>query len=343
MSTSKKPKTLSTAIRYLQILQLLTRKRSWGTRDLHEALEREGVEVSMRTVQRDLQALQSVFPNLKSYGPKTQLTWRWDKNAPVNDIPGWDLNLAIAMSLAEQHLSKLLPPQVLEDLRPYFDKAAAMLAVADDRITHWQDKVAMISRSMPLLPPDVDDAILSAVYDALLREQPLTLHYRNRSNEQVEATFSPLGLVVQEQVLYLVGTFWDYTDIRHLAVHRIQSAVIDPNATYHRPQGFNFKRYLEDGPFHYPVSDGLLPLRLRMRAYTAKHLQESPLSVDQKILHRHEDPDWVIISASVPDTQQLRWWLLSLGDQVEVLDPLPLRAEMAAIVSNLHGRYSSGA
>ena len=33
-----------------------------------------------------------------------------------------------------------------------------------------------------------------------------------------------LGLVVRNQSIYLVGTIGDYTDIRQLALHRIQAA-----------------------------------------------------------------------------------------------------------------------
>lgn len=334
-----KKASLNAALRYLVLLSLLSRKRSWGTTDLLEALAEHGFDVTLRTVQRDLRELQKLFPHLKSFGPRTQLTWRWDSKAPVMDIPGWDVNLAVAMKLAQSHLKPLLPPQVLADLQPYFNKADTLLAQSGSQLRRWGDKVAVISRTLPLLPPQVDDAVLTEVYSATLNEQPLKIIYRNRENEITEAVFSPAGLVVQEQVIYVVGCFWRYDNIRHLALHRIQSAEVADDADFHLPVGFDFQRYLAQGPFHYPVSDQQLNLRLRMDRLTAKHLQESPLSEDQAILNLPEEPDTVIITATVPDTQQLRWWLLGVGPNVEVLEPLSLRQEIKATIEQMRRHY----
>ncbi len=332
--------TLNTALRYLQILNLLSRRQSWGTQAIQQVLEELGFQVSLRTVQRDLRALQKLFPALKSFGPRTHLTWRWSESAPVMDIPGWDLSMAVAMQMAHIHLHSLLPPQVLQDLKPYFDKADAMLSASQSHLKRWSQKVAVASRAMPLQAPDIDENVLIQVYAALLNEYPLEMVYQNRQGEAIEAIFSPAGLVVQEQVLYLVGCFWTYDDIRHIALHRIKTVAKASNASYHIPQGFDLHQYLKtEKAFSYPVSDNQLHLRLRMDRHTAKHLAESPLSDDQQVLHLSEDPDHVILTATVSDTQQLRWWLLGLGAAVEVLAPQSLRQEMKQIIEAMHSRY----
>ena len=42
-----------------------------------------------------------------------------------------------------------------------------------------------------------------------------------------------------------------------------------------------------------------------------------------------EDDDHFRLTATVDDTAQLRWWLLSFGSKVEMLEPTELREEMA--------------
>jgi predicted DNA-binding transcriptional regulator YafY len=57
-------------------------------------------------------------------------------------------------------------------------------------------------------------------------EQQIEVTYRAISSGKEAKTYPvhPLGLVVMEQVVYLVCTVKDYQDPRFLAVHRIDSA-----------------------------------------------------------------------------------------------------------------------
>lgn len=45
------------------------------------------------------------------------------------------------------------------------------------------------------------------------------------------------------------------------------------------------------------------------------------------------------ISATVKNTQPLRWWLLSFGHYIEVVEPQFLRKEFAEITRNMNARY----
>ena len=72
-------------------------------------------------------------------------------------------------------------------------------------------------------------------------------------------------------------------------------------------------------------------------AITANHLSESRLSKDQVI--EKLDDEHFKISAIVQDTEQLFWWLQSLGGRVEVLEPEVLRNKMIESVNVLAGIY----
>ena len=53
---------------------------------------------------------------------------------------------------------------------------------------------------------------------------------------------------------------------------------------------------------------GPVRLVLEMDANAAQHMQEARLSEDQTV-HASDNEAWVILSATVADTDQLRWWL----------------------------------
>jgi predicted DNA-binding transcriptional regulator YafY len=71
------------------------------------------------------------------------------------------------------------------------------------------------------------------------------------------------------------------------------------------------------------------PLRLVARLWkrAGLHLLETRLAADQVV--EDEGDDHFRVTATVNDTAQLRWWLLSFGSKVEVLEPQGLREEMA--------------
>ena len=47
-----------------------------------------------------------------------------------------------------------------------------------------------------------------------------------------------------------------------------------------------------------------------------------------------------LLKASLPNTEQLRWWLLGFGDRVEVLKPKSLRKEFITTVKGLSKIYN---
>jgi len=72
-------------------------------------------------------------------------------------------------------------------------------------------------------------------------------------------------------------------------------------------------------------------------AETAHILAETPLSVDMQLV---SDGNRKTLSATVPDSWQLRWWVLSQGGAIEVLAPTELREEIAATLSAALKRYN---
>jgi len=144
-----------------------------------------------------------------------------------------------------------------------------------------------------------------------------------------------LGLVFKGGVAYLVCTFWRYTDIRQVVLHRVQHAeVLEGPAIV--PEGFDLDRYIDEGEFSYPVGE---PLRLEavFSHGAAFHLHDTPLSVDQVIVELGHER--VLLRASVENTAELRWWLLGFGELVEVLAPADLRDEFRERAAAMAARY----
>jgi predicted DNA-binding transcriptional regulator YafY len=330
-----------TLLRLLAMLRLIPQHpRQITARELTERVEAEGFMISKRTVERDLLSLSEVFPLLSNERSRPY-GWSWSKDAGAFSLPGMSPLQALTLELAHDHLAALLPASLLGTLAPYFKCAEGVLASGDGvkKLACWRKKVAITPASQPLLPPNCPEEIIEAVHSALLADQQLEISYTSREQSETKTyPVNPLGIVQRGAVTYLVATLYDYTDIRLLAVHRIKSALVLEKPA-RAPKKFDLAKYIGEGAFGFDES-GEIKLVARFTAPAAEHLRETPLSLDQQI--DQVQADWVRLQATVPDTAQLRWWLLGFGDQVEVLEPASLRDEFVNMSQSLHSIYHLG-
>lgn len=295
-------------------------------------LETAGYTITRRQLQRDLNTLSTLFP-LQTDDRGVAHGWSWSRDAPAFDLPRMDGATALSVKLLEHFLPQLLPPPLKDHLRPYFRQADTVLAEhVQANLGSWLDRVRVIPNSMPLLAPSIDETIARTVYQCLLDSRRFTAVYAARSAEPREFVVSPLGLVAKGLQLYLVCTLWDYTDLRQLALHRIRTATATDTPVT-PPPDFDLDRYIREGEFQYPVGPEI-QLEARFFRGAAAHLHETPLSTDQTITDL--DADHVLVTATVRDTEQLRWWLLGFGDLAEILLPPDLRNDIS-----LTHRYAS--
>lgn len=315
--------------------------RQITARELTESLAEEGFEMSKRTVERDLLSLSEIFPLLSNecsrpYG------WSWSKDAESFSLPSMSPLQALTLELAHDHLAMLLPASLLQTLAPYFKCAENVLSSGEGvkKLANWRKKVAIVPPSQPLIPPDYPEEIIEAVHYGLLSEQQLEISYASRGKGETKTyRVHPLGIVQRGAVTYLVATLSDYTDIRLLAVHRILSAqVLDKPVN--TSENFDLAQHIHQGALGFGEC-GEIKLVLRFSTAAGEHLRETPLSLDQQI--EADQPGWMRVQAIVPNTAQLRWWLLGFGNQVEVLEPISLRKQFINTAQSLHGVYHSTA
>ena len=333
-------KVTDTTLRSLAMLQAIPAyPHSKSTRqimdDLHD-LDPD-FDVTVRTVQRSLENLSAKFPIASDTRGRTN-HWFWiDKNA-LTQIPAMSAPTAFVLRLAAEYLKPIMPPSVLRQLDAYFQQAEKVLG--DTALGRWPDKAAIIRRGPPLKPPTVRDDVQEAVYGALLNNRRIEVGYRNKAGARSKRmVLDPLGLVVQDGIAYLVARAWNYPDIRHFVLHRMSKPTLLDQAAS-APPGFRLSSHVrEHRRFSYPRSTGKLELKVLFDADAAVHLTESRLAADHRTTAQEDGR--VLIEATVPDTNDLRWWLLGFGSGAEVVAPEALRAEFRDQASRMGAIYEA--
>jgi predicted DNA-binding transcriptional regulator YafY len=325
--------------RQWQMLRMIPRYPSKITAtQLNDKLLREGYSVSKRTIERDLQALSDSFPIVSDESEKP-FGWSWAKDGAVFDLPGLSNSEALTFNLVEQHLRPILPASTLDQLQPFFKTATHKLGSLSENtpIHSWLDKVRVIQPTQTLLPPAIDADAHRVVSEALLLDKQIKITYKKSGEDKTaDYTIHPLGLVERGQMIYLVCKFSNYEDIRTLALHRFRSAEM-LDAPCMRPAGFSLDTHIASGAFGF---GGVEPIRLEaiFKRSAGNHLYETPLSLDQTITI--EDDDHLKLTATVINTEQLRWWLLGFGELVEIIAPAQLRESIAQSIHALDCIYN---
>jgi hypothetical protein len=128
----------------------------------------------------------------------------------------------------------------------------------------------------------------------------------------------PLGIAQQGPRLYLVCKFEGFDNERSLALHRISKA--SAGVELRRPRDFDLKAYDDDGRFGFGEGRRI-HLKFRIEKPPGRHLLESPLSADQQVA---EHADCFEITATVIESEQLRWWLRGFEQALTLQGPRDL-------------------
>lgn len=327
MSKNSHHTTTASTARQWHILSQLERKRWIGTNQIKEQLDILGFEMSIRTIQRDLNALAERFPIEKNHA--NPQGWRWRDDAPMQSLPHMNLSQAVAFSMVKDNLTQLLPPVVLDELMPWFDLAHRQLKESKIANT-WLERVRILSANQPLIPPAVDADAKEVVYEALFNNKQLIASYKARGREQAfDYVLNPLAIIQRGVVIYLVATRADKpTKIRQFALHRFEKAELSDNQAI-LPTDFNLDDYINQGAmgFNFPLFDTLKTehnqsptanIHLIFEPTVGNSLLESPLSHDQQTW---EDENGLHICATVNLTAQLVWWLRGFGKGLRQIEP----------------------
>lgn len=333
------PSTQQTLFRQWLTLQALPRAPQRTTAgEIAARLASEGHAISKRSVERDLQTLSEIFP-IECDDRGKPFGWSWMRNAPAFSLPGLSPLQALVLKTAEVHLKGLLPASQIAELKPLFQQANQVLGTKPNRegLAAWPQSIAVVSTTLPFIPPEIDPEVLRTVHQALIDRRQVRITYSPRAVVKTKSyALHPIGLIQRGTVSYLACTVEAFEDPRLLAMHRIRQAEsLNAPARRQPPVVLEAAKAMVTSGF----SDrGLIKLVMRMASDAIAHIEENRLSINQTI-NATNDPDWMLVKATVRDTEQLRWWLLGYASRLQVLRPLRLRSSLGAALRDASALY----
>lgn len=317
----------SSADRHVAIVETLCAHPAGLTvKEVHAALMDKAVgSCSERTVLSDLRHLAE-----RPHRIEVERVGKADRYRWIADRPAWAIEIddreRVLLMLAQEHLEHLLPQELRDLINNKLNAPSGRRQPSEQTrsLLDWPNRVAALPLLPQLLPPKVSPDVLSCISTALLRNFVLNVSYRNLQGRALTGKpVMPLALVQQAERLFLVCRFRGHEDTRHLAVHRIEEAVLTSHG-FERPD-FSLKDYVEQGHFGFGRGE-LIALKIKVQRHLAELLKETKLSRDQAI--RELDDGTSLVTATVIRGEQIRWWIRMHGNAIKVLEPEGLLEEV---------------
>lgn len=193
------------------------------------------------------------------------------------------------------------------------------------------DMALLSGRDHPLLAagPDLSDARLAAIADAIRDGRSIRFAYRSGSGEVSERMVDPYSLVWRSGHYYLVGSDHDRQDIRCFRVSRMASSPEEVGDAGSPPEGFVARDHVSAGPWGPDASEQTkvtIAFSDRVHWWAAAGVATEEDATSQDGWHR------VIMPGSLDPS--FVSWILSFGPDARVEEPPALRE---AVIERLEG------
>ena len=117
---------------------------------IHGQLCDLGMNVTLRTVQRDLNTLAKSFP--LDFDESKPQGWCWRQGTGQFEVPSMDAHAALTFNLVEQYMQNLLPRSTLSHMSPWFDAAQGVASSQASSVTKWRDKLRVVPHTFNKVP-----------------------------------------------------------------------------------------------------------------------------------------------------------------------------------------------
>lgn len=320
-------------MRASRLLELLVLLQLRGAATAPELAER--LEVSVRTVYRDVEALmQAGVPITTEPGRNGGIRLRSGEpiaTLPLDEVEARAALLAAVPAVADQLgiRSASATPMLLAALAP---RAGTAARAVRDRL--------LIEPADWFRPPD-DVPHLAAIAEAVWESKELRVRYE-RSVSAATHLVRPLGLILKADTWYLYAGMRSGSDRLFRVSRVVEASVLDHR--FERPAGFDLATAWEERKRRFLASIPEYPVRVRVAPDAEPllgMLQEGSPDLPLPQTTERDRDGWALVDLRFERPDSAARLLLQLGPQIEVLAPPEFRTVITEQVHELASLYGT--
>lgn len=299
--------SLVAKIRRFQIIIQTLEKGNWSKSELIERCAEEGFEVSNRTFDRDIEDLRRDF----------NLDLEYDSSIRAYRL--------MQSSQDASRLKQILElSQEVQALQAGFFTDAALR----DRV-QLEPFSGMGTEYMDILTKAINQ-------ENIIRFK----HFNYRTEQYTDYEVYPLLLKEYGRRWYLYAWVEARQDCRTFGLDRIDKVEMDSKTFDRNLYSKNTQKFRDVIGLNYSDRDEPVRVLLKCTRLQAWYLESAPWhSTMTRIEVANESKEGVYFELRIIPNYELKQKILSMVDQIEVVEPLWLREEMDAVLKKMQGRY----
>ncbi|WP_339684276.1 helix-turn-helix transcriptional regulator [Gimesia maris] len=316
--------------RLLRLIALLQSGRVYNSAQLASECE-----VSRRTVFRDLKTLQEsgIYVLYDDEKQGYQLPWR--TIVPFKDLTFEEV---LALFVLSQDLDKTIVGLPLDGIA--HTASAKILSSLPDAL---REQVIEAAQSIsiwltPCNPSLRNELHYKTILKAVTSKQNVRIQYVCPNEQKTASTMlSPYHMLYSNRQWYVVGRSSVDRGIKVFPIQKmIKSELLDEK--FKKPSRFKLDRYLDHSWDPVRQSSRTVSVKIRFESQAAQTVSQIIWDKSQEI--RKLKGGAIEFRARVGDLEQMTDWLLSFGNQAEVISPPSLRKLIKTRISEMSQIYS---
>jgi proteasome accessory factor B len=320
---SAKMPRMSRCEQVIRHLIILTTLGNGTGATLHELSQILGVTV--RTVQRDLEALQAVpFPIVDETGEDRKKRWKTIGNFHQHIEVPFTLSELISLYLALNTLEGYRESSFYKDILELCRKIQCKLN--GDSLKYFEEIRDLFHTQQPKvkIPKTVSD-FLSFLAMSILRHQRLILHYYSTRDQRIKKyTVDPYLIIPRVGRFYLHAYVHEYKETRTFAIDDRMRGIENTGGTFIPPNSNELKHRIENS--FGILNEKPLNVKIKFRPQVERLLKTTSVHPTQRI--KKDNDGNIIFTMKAGGRDEIMWWVLSFGTLAEVLEPPELREQV---------------
>lgn len=306
--------------RLLSITMMLINRRKVTAPDLAEHFD-----VSVRTIYRDIEAIASAGIPVTSYQGHEGGFCIMDNYRINRQVLTFEDIVSILSTLKGINASL-----DNKDLDEVIEKIGCL--IPEDREAEFNRRSEQIALDIsPWGNSERQQEHFRLLHRAITDQRVVSFAYTSYQTESSERTIEPMTLLFKSFSWYLFGYCRLRSDFRLFKLSRMRAITLLPESFARRDGSWHdlIDNSYSDGTRQQVTLELLFPEHSRVKV--EEYFEPGQITT--------KDNGDLLVRAIFPDDDWIYSWLLSFGDEVEVVAPLPVRMKMAERIKKIGQKY----
>lgn len=321
--------------RQLYILSLLSESKNGCTiEDINKYLFKVGIEVSKKTIERDIDYLSVVnFPvSEEKRGKETYYT---SEKFGLEDI-SFTLNELISLYFLKEIINSYSALEIGTSASILIDRIISHLPQINRNYIESLNKLVKVNPIEVVREKAINPEYLKSIRDAISFRKKLWICYcAFNSEETTERYVNPYMLEIHKGCYHLVGYCHLRKNIREFRISRMKDLKV-MDESFEKPEDF-YEEY-KKSKFDKLSGEKEINLKLKFKGLAARFIKE--YEYEKADLITPIEDDEILFEKNTTMSPEIVKWVLGYGSSVVVLEPKELKDQIITEAENILKNYN---